>query len=137
VLYIKIEVSHFWMHYCFYVTWNQIVSSFFGGHPLFNVDLHFATCGAIDILRLLSILKCVQTNEIVPYNEDLNSYSCMNHIMWKCIFPLKVHISTESAYLHRWQLGLKLLKINSLYSLGLKLMNWTSIKYLRMHIKLS
>jgi hypothetical protein len=45
---------------------------FFGGHLVFKVDLHFATCGAIDILRPLSVLKCVQSNEIVPYNEDLN-----------------------------------------------------------------
>jgi hypothetical protein len=26
---------------------------FLGGHPVFKVDLHFATCGAIDILRPL------------------------------------------------------------------------------------
>jgi hypothetical protein len=117
VLYIKIEVSPFWMHYrfySFYVTWNQIVSSFLGGHPVFMVDLHFATCGAIDILRPL------------PF---WNVYGLMKsfHIM------KKVHISTESAYFHRWELGLELLKIDSLYSLRLKLMNWTSIKYLRMH----
>jgi hypothetical protein len=85
---------------------------FFWDIRYIKIDLHFATCGAIDILRPLSVLKCVQSNEIVPYN-------------------VKVHISTESVYFHRWELGIKLLKINSFYSLGLKLMNWTSIKYLR------
>ena len=51
----------------------------FLGHPVYysKVDLHFATCGVIDYTA--HILKCVQCNEIVPYNEDLNS--CKNHIM--------------------------------------------------------
>ena len=54
---------------------------FLGGHLVFMVDLHFATCGAIDILRPLSVLKCVRSNEIVPYNEE----SAYFHR--KCIFP--------------------------------------------------
>jgi hypothetical protein len=50
-----------------------------GGTRYFEVDLHFATCEANDILRPLYVLKCVQSNAIVPYNEDVNI--CKNHIM--------------------------------------------------------